>query len=95
MISSGFWNVMVFWSFTKGHFFPLPFVSHGQGEETGHYQRFTVASSEGSFKGHATKRSDWRGLCNPEPMRSNGHGIDAREAVKQVTFLWLRPKAAL
>ena len=28
-------------------------------------------------------------------MRSNRHGIDTREAVKQVTSLWLRPKAAL
>jgi len=33
--------------------------------------------------GHATKRSDWCGLCNPESMRTNRNGIDRREALSK------------
>ena len=41
---------LCFGLFQKGHFFPLPFVYHGQGKEIGHHQRFTVASREGFSK---------------------------------------------
>jgi hypothetical protein len=35
-----------------------------------------------AYKDHATKRSDWRGLCCLEPLRFNGDILNVREAVR-------------
>lgn len=38
-----------------------------------------------AYKGHATKRSDWRGLCRPELLRFGGWSVSVREAIEWTT----------
>ena len=65
--------------FEKRHFFSLPSEYNGQGKEISQWA-MGASSERRVCEGRATKRSDWHGLCRPEPLRLDGNGMSVREA---------------